>query len=541
MSSPQTLLDMLQGSARSTPQAVALEMCDSGALVTYAELLAQAEKGAAGLHAAGFRRGDSIAMWLPSSIEWVVLEFAAASLGILVVPLNTRYKAAEVAHLLGVGRADGLVFMPSFHGIDFAGMVQEVLAATSPGDDKLRLLITVGNELPIGFHRGRREILPYELLLTRTESGSTREAGGPDDLVNVFGTSGTTSFPKLASHDQKTIVRHVDNAARALHLGPEDRMLCFLPFCGTFGFVALMGTLSAGGRAIVQPVYGHDAAVDAIRSREVTILLATEAIVRGLFAASGAGPEAFRTWDRGVVAGANVRDLVDRAGREFDLSLTNVYGSSELFAVMAVWDPSESPQVRATPGGRLVEDDMHVRVVDSQTGAAAADGESGELQFSGYNVTTGYLSNEKANASAFTADGWYRSNDRGRVLEDGRAFEYQSRLADTLRLRGYLVSPAEIEEFLVSHESLAEAQVVGVRDDATGEDRAVAFVKLAPGASIEPAEVRQYCRSNLASWKAPDIVLLVDSYPITPSANGEKVQKNRLREMAAEALATQDV
>lgn len=536
MTVPETMLDLLRGSAAAHGSDEALRMCDGDEHVTYEELLVRVEVAAAGLHTAGFRRGDSIAMWLPSSIEWVVLEFAAAGLGILVVPLNTRYKPAEVAHLLGVGRADALIFSPGFHGIDFAGMVSDVLASTT--DDvraRLRLLMTVGGDLPAGFDTGGRDVLRFDDVMT-TVVTNVPWAGHPDDLMNVFGTSGTTSFPKLASHDQRTIVRHAYNAAKALHLGPDDRMLCFLPLCGTFGFVALMATLAAGGRAVVQPVYHHDTAVEAVRAHGITVLLSTEAIIRGMFAAPCAGAEAFATWNRGVVAGVSVGDLIDRADREWDLTLFNVYGSSELFAVMAVWDPRDTADVRSIPGGRLVADDIYVRAVDPQTGEPVPEGKAGELQFSGYNVTRGYLANDDANVAAFTADGWYSSSDRGRSLEGGRAFEYHSRLADTLRLRGYLVSPGEIEEFLVSTRSVAEAQVVGVRDDSTGEDRAVAFVKAAPGASPDPERLRSSCREALAGWKVPDLIVLVESYPTTPSANGEKVQKNRLRDMAVEAL-----
>ncbi|MCU1614387.1 MAG: Fatty-acyl-CoA synthase [Frankiales bacterium] len=539
MTAPETMLDLLRGSAASHGSAVALSMSDRDEQLTYDELLARVEVAAAGLQAAGFRRGDSIALWLPSSIEWVVLEFAAAGLGILVVPLNTRYKTTEIAHLLGVGRADALVFAPGFHGIDFAGMVAEALdAATDEVTKRLRLLVTVGADLPADFDAGDCDVLSYDALLSGG-AGAPSWEGQPEDLLNVFGTSGTTSMPKLASHDQKTIARHARAAARALHLGPEDRTLCFLPFCGTFGFVALMATLAVGGRAVVQAVYGNDTAVAAVRDHGITKLIATEAILRGMFVAPGAGAEAFATWNGGVAAGVNIRDLVDRADREWGVALVNVYGSSELFAMMAVGDPADPAEVRALSGGWLVADDMYVRVVDPQTGEPLPEGEAGELQFSGYNVTRGYLSNDQANAAAFTADGWFRSNDRGRLREGGRGFDYHSRMADTLRLRGYLVSPADIEEFLVSTPLIEEAQVVGVRDDSTGDDRAVAFVKAAPGVSLDPAEVRDLCSASLAGWKVPDIVVPVESYPTTPSANGEKVLKNRLRDMALEAFLAQ--
>jgi fatty-acyl-CoA synthase len=537
LSPGETLFGLLESSASSHGDRVALEMSFGGDPVTYAELLAMAGAAASGLQAAGFRRGDALAVWLPSGVEWVVLHFAAARLGLLMVPLNTRYRAAEVGHLLGTAQAKGLVFMPSFHGIDFSAMVAEVLGSGAAAS--VRTLVTVGQDPRPDLDGADLRVLPYADLLAGG-AASPAEPGEAGDLVVVFGTSGTTSFPKLASHDQRTVARHVRNAAAALHVGQHDRMLCFLPFCGTFGFVALMVVLATGARAVVQPVYGHDEAVEAIERHGVTMLFAMEPVYRGLFAAAGAGPEAFRTWDRGVIAGMTARDLVDRAERQYGLALTNVYGSSELFAIAAVWDPAEPAETRALPGGRLVEHDMHVRAVDPAEGAVLPEGEPGELQFSGYNVTRGYLANEAANAQAFTADGWFRSGDRGRVLEGGRAFEYQARISDTLRLRGYLVAPAEIEDFLRTHGSVVEAQVVGVADPARGEDRAVAFVRARPGARLDPEEIRAYCRSQLAGWKVPDVVQQVEAYPTTPSANGDKVQKNRLRDMAADLLGLTD-
>ena len=538
MSTPETMLDLLRSGGAVNGSSPALVMSDSGEELTYAELMARVDTAAAALQAAGFRRGDSIAMWLPNCFEWVVLEFAAAGLGILVVPLNPRYKPGEVAHLLKVGRADGLVFMPSFHGIDFASMVEQVFENADPEVlSRLRLVVTVNGVVPAGFGSRGIRVAGYEDLMASGASATATFHGQPDDLVNVFGTSGTTSFPKLASHDQKTTVRHVRNASRALRLGPDERMLCFLPFCGTLGFVVLMSTLVAGGCAVVQAVYTHDGAVRAVRSRDITFLVSSEPILRGMFAAEEAGPDAFRTWKRGVVSSFAIRDLVDRAESEWGIALVNAYGSSEIWALAGTWDTAEPPEIRSIPGGRLVSDDMYVRAADPQTGEPVPDGELGELQFSGFNLTRGYLSNDEANAKAFTADGWYRSGDRGRVLEGGRAFEFQSRLADTLRLRGYLVNPVEIEEFLMTHPAVEEAQVVGVPVEGSGEDRAVAFVRVVDGATLDGEEARQYCRANLAGWKVPDVVEIVDSYPLIYSANATKVQKTKLREMAAELLS----
>lgn len=534
-----TMIEMLRMRVRTDPSATALEMADGEESVTYAELLERAENVSAGLQELGFGRGDSVALWLPNSVEWVVLEFAASSLGILVVPLNTRYKVGEVAHLLKVGNASALIFMPDFHGIDFTTMAGEAMSAAAGAGHPLRMVITLGGDVPDGFGDGV-EHRRFEALEHSRRSAIFEETGRPGDLMNVFGTSGTTSFPKLASHAQMTIVRHAHNAARAAVLTEREKTLGHLPFCGTFGFVALVATLAVGGCVVVLPVYTNASAIEAIASRRVTYMATTEAIIRGILTTEGLKAESLTTWERGIVGGTSVHDLVEEA-EKYGVLLTNVYGSSELFGLMAMWQPGESLEVRSTPGGRLVEYDMYVRAVDPQTGEPAPAGESGELQFSGYNVTAGYLANDAANDAAFTADGWYRSNDRGVLLEGGRAFRYQSRLADTLRLRGYLVSPAEIEEFLVSHPSVADAYVVGIPDEATGDDRAFAFVRTLSGKNLDPEEARAFCRDNLAGWKVPEAVFVRDELPTTPSANGDKVQKNKLRELAAQAVSTSEV
>ena len=372
----RTMIEMLRARVRTDPSATALEMADGSESVTYADLLQRAEKVSTGLQELGFGRGDSLALWLPNSIEWVVFEFAAARLGILVVPLNTRYKIGEVAHLLKVGNTSALIFMPDFHGIDFTGMAGEAISLAAEGGHSLRMVITLGGDVSANFADGL-ERHRFEDL-ERTPSDARREdTGKPGDLMNVFGTSGTTSFPKLASHAQMTIVRHAHNAAHAAVLSDREKTLGHLPFCGTFGFVALIATLAVGGCVVVLPVYTTSSALEAIAGRGVTYMATTEAIIRGILTSEDLEPESLATWERGIVGGTSVHELVEQA-EKLGVLLTNVYGSSELFGLMAMWQPEESLEVRSTPGGRLVEDGMFVRAVDPQTGEPTSEGESGE-------------------------------------------------------------------------------------------------------------------------------------------------------------------
>jgi fatty-acyl-CoA synthase len=537
-----TFYEVLRHRAEQAGRSPALEMMGSrDEAATYAELRERVDEVAAGLFALGLRRGCSIALWLPNSIEWVVLQFAAAKLGLLVIPLNTRYRSAELTHLLQVSDAAALVYTPRFNWIDFEAVVADVLAEFRAAGkaDRLGVLITVDSAERAGAapDGGGATVVSYSDL-TRQGAGKECPTGGEaEDLAVVFGTSGTTSFPKLAGHNQRTIATHGANVARALEVSDRDAMLCDVPFCGTYGFVALMATLSAGARAVIMPVFKPEAAVQAIATHRATCLAATSAMLGSLLTAAADRPAALASLRRVAVAGTSVHAMVEGDGERLGISITNVYGSSEALALMSLWPSSEPASVRSTPGGRLVGPDMRVRAADPDTGAVLPEGEYGELHFSGYNVMQGYLQNPAANREAFTEDGWLRSEDRGRVLKGGGAFEYETRMSDTLRLRGFLTNPSEIEELLRTHPDVAAAEVVGTVDEGTGEDIAVAFVQSATGAILDEQELREYCLVSIANFKVPTRIVQLAEYPTIPSVNGEKVQKNRLREMAKEHLA----
>jgi fatty-acyl-CoA synthase len=230
-------------------------------------------------------------------------------------------------------------------------------------------------------------------------------------------------------------------------------------------------------------------------------------------------------------AGATLQEVVDRAKADFGFRVSNVYGSSEVLALAAFWDFERASTLCGTAGGRLVSDAMRVRCVDAE-GHRVGRGQPGELQFAGPLLTCGYLANDAATRSAFSEDGWFKSKDLGSVSDaDGREFHYVSRLDDAIRLKGFLVSPGEIESMLQTHPAVAAAQVVGVPQRG-GEELAAAFVTLHAGASVDPEHLRDHCRARMASYKVPALLEIVERFPTTLSANGDKVMKNRLRDMA---------
>jgi fatty-acyl-CoA synthase len=225
-------------------------------------------------------------------------------------------------------------------------------------------------------------------------------------------------------------------------------------------------------------------------------------------------------------------DIVERAERA-GLFLCGLWGMSEMQALVARRDRDQPAEVRNRGGGRMVSPTGAVRVRDPESGEILADGEPGELEIRGPSMMSGYLDNPDATAETVTADGFVRTGDLC-CTEPGGGFHYLSRMGDVLRLGGYLVSPAEIEAEIQRDPAVGAVQVVSA--PARGADRAVAFVIAAEGARVDEAALRARCAERLARFKVPERVIPVDAFPVTESANGVKIQRARLRQMALDAL-----
>jgi fatty-acyl-CoA synthase len=217
----------------------------------------------------------------------------------------------------------------------------------------------------------------------------------------------------------------------------------------------------------------------------------------------------------------------------FGARITGAYGSSECFALATTWSPDLPADARGNGGGDIIHPEIELRIVDLETGAPILGMGPGELQMKGYNVLSHYLENEEATRRAFTDDGWFKTGDLC-TLSLGTLI-YHSRIADSLRLRGYLVDPKEIEEFLSRHEAIDLAAVVGVNQPGVG-DIAVAFASLNSGFRAEEDELLAFCRSGIANYKVPLRIFIVESFPETLGANGRKIQKAALRTIAGDAL-----
>jgi fatty-acyl-CoA synthase len=334
------------------------------------------------------------------------------------------------------------------------------------------------------------------------------------------------------------LLSHAQAVAQTARMTPDDVVLAALPPCGAYGHGLILAALSAGATAILVREYAVERIVNAIESEQVTVMALTEPLLKKILDHAAAHRKSLRSLRIVFSAGGTLQPVVERAEAEFGFRITNVYGSSEVLALAAFWGFDGSAAERSAAGGRLVSAGMRVRAVDS-AGIPVTPGMPGELQFAGPVVTSGYLVNEAATRNAFTTDGWFKSGDLGSVDdESGRRFHYVARLNDALRLKGFLVNPGEIEEMLQSHPDVSAAQVVGLSEK-SGEDLAAAFVVLRPHASADADALRTFCRARMASYKVPTLLEIVPKFPMTRSANGDKVMKNRLRDMAQEMLTNE--
>jgi fatty-acyl-CoA synthase len=302
-----------------------------------------------------------------------------------------------------------------------------------------------------------------------------------------------------------------------------------------FGFSTAMSALAGGATCLLEPVFSEEAVLADMARWHATHLVGGDDMVARLAAAWQRSPRHQRdlpAWRWMGIADftGNARELAAWAQREFGTLTTGVYGSSEVFALAAFWPPGEPVPRRWHGGGRLVTPGTEARIADPDSGRTLPPGRQGELQVRGPIVTDAYLGDTDAAPRAFTGDGWFRTGDLAEIAADG-GITYICRMGDMLRLRGYLVSPGEIERRLAEHEGVQVAKVVGIRS-AGGAEEAVGFVVPAAGSTTDGETLRAWCGVTLAAFKVPSAVYLIDEMPVTSGTNGRKIRAAALRELA---------
>jgi fatty-acyl-CoA synthase len=523
---------------------------EEGPRYTFAELEREARTIARGLMAHGVSRGERVVLWATNVPEWVVLQFALAKVGAILVTANTALRAKDIDYLLRQSEAATLLTIGGFRDVDYVAALDEIGATRGalPGLARLFFLPDArgGPPIPPGF-------MPYESL--RSAASSVPESDldarsasvGVDDVINMQYTSGTTGFPKGVMLSSRNIVNNGHALAAMLGYTPHDRLCLCVPLFHCFGCV--IGVLGA---------YTHGACLCPLEAFEPRRVLATVERERctslygvpTMFLAELEHPD-FSRFDlaslrTGVMAGSLCPEpLMRRVMSDMHIpEITIAYGLTEASPGITMTPRDSSIAERSQTVG-IALPEMEVKIVDPVSGAERAQGERGELCVRGYNVMKGYYNNPQATRAAIDGDHWLHTGDEATV--DGRGFfSITGRIKDLIIRGGENISPKEIEDCLREHSAVADAYVYGMPDAFFGEVVAAA-VRLKPGAAgstiasgeeradVSPDAMIGWCAARLARFKVPKFVRFVSEFPMTASG---KIQKYKLREDHQKILAS---
>ncbi|WP_049785994.1 AMP-binding protein [Sphingobium chlorophenolicum] len=495
---------------------------ENGATISFAHFKERVDDLARALIAHGVDHGDRVAIWAPNSPEWMIAAGATESIGAIMVPINTRFKGGEALYILAKTRAKILFTVTGFLGNDYAAML--VQAGSGAGDagpvrdlPGLSHIVTLDGPDFAMFQRRQAD----DAELTARVAGVT-----PQTIADILFTSGTTGQPKGAmhSHGQALWMPAIWNESNDLRAG--DRMAIVNPFFHSFGYRSgWISALVAGITVYPLATFDAETLLGLIEREKISVLMGPPTIFLSLME-----HPRFDTFDLsslrvGHTGASNVPVDLIRAGREvfgFDLFLTS-FGQTECTALATVNYPDASFETIAKTVGKPLPG-VELRIVDAD-GNPLPHGESGELLIRGPVVMQGYFEEPEQTAATIDADGWLHSGDVGCIGEDG-TLRILDRLKDVVIVGGFNAYPAEIENILRKHPAIADVCIIGWPDERMGEVCAACVIPK-DGATLTLAELTGWSREQMANYKVPRHLFLVDEFPRTPLG---KIQKFLLRD-----------
>ena len=489
--------------------------------LTYAQLDAAIDAVAGGLLRAGIAAGDRVGIWAPNCAEWILVQYATAKVGAILVNVNPAYRAHELEYVLRQSGMRLLFSASAFKTSDYAGMIAEVGGTI----DTLERTVFVDRDEWVEFGAAEPD---REAIAARMATLSF------DDPINIQYTSGTTGFPKGATLSHHNILNNGFFVTELLKLTERDITCLPVPFYHCFGMVmGNLGALAHGGCVVIPaPSFDPGATLEAVAAEGVTSLYGVPTMFIALL-----DHESFDSFDlsslrTGIMAGSPcpievMKKVVDRMHMS---EVAICYGMTETSPVSTQTRVDDPLERRVGTVGR-VGPHVEVKVIDPESGLMVQRGDPGELCTRGYSVMVGYWNDPERTAEAVDRAGWMHTGDLATM--DGEGYlNIVGRSKDMVIRGGENVYPREIEEFLYGLDGVADVQVVGVPDEKYGEELC-AWVIVRAGASLDEDAVREHCRGRLAHFKVPRYVIFADEFPMTVTG---KVQKYKMRETSIERL-----
>ncbi|MDP4120965.1 MAG: AMP-binding protein [Bacillota bacterium] len=538
-----TLGAFLEKVAKDFPDHLAVKYSETDFTRTYKELNEEADLLAKGFLKLGIKKGDHVSIWATNYAEWMLTLFATAKIGAVLVTVNTNYKVIEAEYLLRQSDTKALVMIDGFKDSSYTD-IMNTLCPELKTDDANNLncerLPLLKNILYVGDKENTPEGMIhfselYQLgkTVSDDELNAVKATLSCNDIINIQYTSGTTGFPKGVMLSHYNILNNGKGIGDRMLFTENDKLCIPVPFFHCFGLVlGIMACITHATAMIPVYYYQPKKVMEVLQNEECTAVHG----VPTMFIAMLEHPEfknyRFMHLRTGIMAGSPcpekvMQDVIDLMGMK---DITIVFGQTESSPGCTQTTVDDPVELRVSTVGRAYEN-VETKIVDPETGETLGPGKAGEFCTRGYHVMKGYYNMPEATAAAIDKDGWLHTGDLATVDENGY-YRITGRIKDMIIRGGENIYPKEIEDFLYSHPSVSDVQVVGVPSVDYGEE-VCACIILKEGATCTVDEIKAYVRANMARHKTPAYVLFLDAFPITASG---KIQKFILRDQAAKEL-----
>ncbi|KAM9258308.1 medium-chain acyl-CoA ligase ACSF2, mitochondrial [Cariama cristata] len=538
----KTMGQCLDETAERFPDRDALVFCRDGVRKTFAQFKEEVDHAAAGLLALGLKKGDRLGMWGPNKYEWVLMQFATAQAGIILVSVNPAYQALELEFVIRKVGCKALVFPTQFKTQKYYDILKQAcpeLEKSSPGGIKskrlpdLSIVITVDSKLPGTFHMD--EVLQAGDSRHMKQLRAVQQTLSCNEPINIQFTSGTTGSPKGATLSHRNIVNNANLIGQRLGITEQDyRIGLPAPLYHCLASVGGCMVMALHGSSCIfsSPSFEGKAALEAVSREKCSFLHGTPTMFIDMLSQPDFDSYDLSTLRGGVIAGSPVPPEVMKMiiTKMHMPEIVVAYGTTENSPVTFMGFPNDNITRKTETVGCILPH-TEAKIEDPETGQSVPLNTPGELQIRGYCVMLGYWDDPAKTSEVVTAERWFKTGDLGSLDEHGYC-KIIGRCKDMIIRGGENIYPAELEQFLHTHPKVEEVQVVGVKDSRMGEE-ICACIRLRARQDCTEEEIKAFCKGKISHFKIPRYVVFVEQYPLTVSG---KVQKYKLREQMEKHL-----
>jgi len=532
-----TVGDILDKVASQYPEKEALIDISKGVRYSYREFLDAVNRLSKGLLGLGLKKGEHLALWGANRWEWIITEFAAIKIGVVLISVDTNYKLQQLEYLLKQSDSRSLVMTEGLKGSEYIEIVSQLFPGVKdfdpshlshPSLGELKNIILISDRSAPGMFRWK-EILEMGKNVSDRALAEWQASCHIEDVVTLLYTSGTTGAPKGVMSTHFGIINTTLASAENQKLTEVDRLCLSVPLSHMFGCVCVTLAAVIKGATLVIPseTFEPRKILEAIEKERCTAIYGSPSAFLALMEDPKYQSFHLKSLRTGIMGGAQcpmevMKKVVEEMGvREIVIG----YGLTESSSWITETRADDPLELRVSTVGRPLPN-VEVKIIDTGSGQEVPRGTSGEICARGLNMK-GYYKMPVATANAIDSEGWLHSGDLGNMDERGY-IRTTGRLKEVITKRGEVIYPTEIEEVLFSHPGVSNVQIFGVPDKALGEEIA-AWIRLEEGATLTEAEIFQYCRERLPDSNVPRFIKFVSEFPMTPLG---KTQKFKMREMA---------